>query len=85
MPWLNEQQAERDAFQHKVIVGPDDRFAADWEPSFPGETLLDALGRAQADCQEIARSIVSPPEMKERWQGHVRAISHAICELRKTK
>jgi hypothetical protein len=61
-----------------------ERHCPDWEPGFPGETLVDALGRAANEIQEAARNI-EDPDWAADWRTHVRAIQEAICQLRKTK
>lgn len=61
-----------------------ERFAPDWEPSFPGETLQDALERAALKLEAVAGSIHPESKRREWWDG-VRAIRHAVSELRKRK
>lgn len=61
-----------------------ERFAPDCEPSFPGETLQDALLRAALKLEAVAKSI-HPESAAREWFEGVRAIRHAVSELRKRK
>jgi hypothetical protein len=61
-----------------------ERHCPDWEPGYPGETLVDALLRAAVKLDAVARDVY-PADKAQEWLDGARACRFAASELRNAK
>jgi hypothetical protein len=61
-----------------------ERHCPDWEPGYPGETLVDALLRAAVKLDAVARDVY-PADKAQEWLDGARACRFAAGELKGKK